>query len=446
MEKTSTVQQYIDTSCTDLSYSFASNQECDFIHSNNSIMDMGGCEPGGGAHGCNINSTCTRVHVALGGQVSCLSCIFTTGQYSSLDYDDLTVYYTNIAMCFPSGCSHSLYDSQLTQQHGPHGQKMNSISNLSLSFSDNVLQIEEGRDQILHTNDCIDQIVMYDAGRKENFVDQNIKVSSIMQLNTETIERREFGFMPVTMTKHVYPPSKNSHIDCQDKARYLNKIHTIVRNYGCPNYKGARIPVFSDLNIKAWRQVLCNYDIPNLVEYLEFGFPLGVDYSIFNFKNFDKNHLSAIQRPEGVAKYFKVEVEKQAMFGPFDKPPFKNIHYSPLMARDKPDGGVRIIVDLSWPQGTSGNSCIPSDIYDGIQFLLKYPTIDQVVECIQCLGPSAMLFKVDLERAFRNLRVDPYAYPLLGLKWNDVTYVDVGVPFGLKTGRPCARCVQTQLR
>ena len=441
VEKTSTVQRYTDTSCTDLSNSFVSNQGCNFTYSNNSIMNMGGCEPGGGAHGCNINSPCTRVHVALSGQVSCLSCIFTTGQYSSLDYDDLSVYYTNIAMCSPSGCSHSSYDSQLTQQHGPHGQKMNNIRNLSLSFSDNVLQIEGGRDQTLHTNDYIDQAVMYDASKEANFVGQNIKVSSIMQLNTEIVERREFGFMPVTMTKHVYPLSKNSYIDCQDEALYLNKIHTMVRSYGCPNYKGARIPVFSGLNIKAWRQVLCNYDIPNLVEYLEFGFPLGVDYSIFNFKNFDKNHLSAIQRPEGVAKYFEIEVEKQAMFGPFDKPPFKNIHYSPLMARDKPDGGVRIIVDLSWPQGNSLNSCVPSDIYDDIPFLLKYPTIDQVVERIQCLGPSAMLFKVDLERAFRNLRVDPYAYPLLGLKWDDVTYVDVGVPFGLKTGAAmCQMC------
>ena len=29
---------------------------------------------------------------------------------------------------------------------------------------------------------------------------------------------------------------------------------------------------------------------------------------------------------------------------------------------------------------------------------------------------------------------DPHDYPLLGLKWCDVMYVDVGVPFGLKMG------------
>ena len=28
-------------------------------------------------------------------------------------------------------------------------------------------------------------------------------------------------------------------------------------------------------------------------------------------------------------------------------------------------------------------------------------------------------YSVDLERAFRNLRVDPYDYPLMGLCWNN---------------------------
>ena len=311
VEKTSTVQQYTDRGSTGLSISFALYQEHEIYYMNNSIIeDMGGCKPEGGLDGCNTNNTCTRVHAAFSGQVSCLSCIFTTGQYSSLDYDDLSVCYTNISVCSPSGCSYSLYDSQLAEQHGPHGRKTNSVSNFSLSFSDSVMQIEGGRDQNLYKNNGNNQVAMYDTSSRENIVDQNKKVSSIIQLNIEVVEGRKFGFMPVTMTKHIYPSSNNSYIDCQDKALYLKKIHTLVKSHGCSNYKGARIPVFSGLNIKAWRQVLCNYDIPNLVEYLEFGFPLGVDYSIFKFKNFDKNHLSAVQKPEGVTKYFKVEVEK----------------------------------------------------------------------------------------------------------------------------------------
>ena len=39
-------------------------------------------------------------------------------------------------------------------------------------------------------------------------------------------------------------------------------------------------------------------------------------------------------------KYFQIETSKQAMLGPFDKQPFNAMHFLPLMARDKPDGGV----------------------------------------------------------------------------------------------------------
>ena len=53
--------------------------------------------------------------------------------------------------------------------------------------------------------------------------------------------------------------------------------------------------------------------------------------------------------------------------------------------------------------GASVNSCVPSDVYDDIPFNLKYLTIDQVVERIQLIGPTALLFNVDLERAFQNL-------------------------------------------
>ena len=58
------------------------------------------------------------------------------------------------------------------------------------------------------------------------------------------------------------------------------------------------------------------------------------------------NHPSAYQYTQGVDKYFKEEVELKAMVGPMKENPL-TIHYSPLMARSKPDGGTRVIVDLS---------------------------------------------------------------------------------------------------
>ena len=193
--------------------------------------------------------------------------------------------------------------------------------------------------------------------------------------------------------------------------KFTEKLKKLVY----PITRGGRIPVPSGLNIQAWWQVLKNYDISKLFHYLQFGFPLGVDYSLFQFKPFTKNHLSAAKNPLGVMKYFNTEVSKKAMYGPFEVQPFTNMHFSPLMARPNPDGGTRVIVDLSWPIGSSVNSCVPSNVYDDVPFILKYPTIDQVVERIKLVGPSALLYKVNLERAFRNLRIDPYDYPLLSL-------------------------------
>ena len=170
----------------------------------------------------------------------------------------------------------------------------------------------------------------------------------------------------------------------------------------------------------------CSYDLPIIGDYLQFGFPINVDLDIFEYSMNIANYKSALQRKEGVYKYFTTEVSKKAIMGPF---------------RDKPDGGVRVIVDLSWPIGTSVNSCIHDNQFDCMSFNLKYPTIDMVIEKIEELGPEALLYKVDLERAFRNLRINPIAYPLCCLKWNDVTYVDVSVAFGLKIGAAaCQMC------
>ena len=43
---------------------------------------------------------------------------------------------------------------------------------------------------------------------------------------------------------------------------------------------------------------------------------------------------------------------------------------------------------------------------------------------------SCFLFKVDSERAFHNLRIDPNDYELLGLYWDQAYYQDSGVPLG----------------
>ena len=78
---------------------------------------------------------------------------------------------------------------------------------------------------------------------------------------------------------------------------------------------------------------------------MEFGFPLNIDYTLFTFNETTSNHASANLHPLGVDKYFKDELEDGTIVGPLKKKLFDKLHCSPLMARKKPDGGVRVIVD-----------------------------------------------------------------------------------------------------
>ena len=47
---------------------------------------------------------------------------------------------------------------------------------------------------------------------------------------------------------------------------------------------------------------------------------------------------------------------------------------------------------------------------------------------------GALLYKIDVSRAFRHGRIDPGDYELLGLHWCDA-YVDICLPFGTRHGR-----------
>ena len=200
------------------------------------------------------------------------------------------------------------------------------------------------------------------------------------------------------------------------------------------NYQSSCIPVPSGLNISNWRRYLVNYDLSILCEYLQYGFPLNVDYE--NFQPITKvtNHASALKNPEAVDKYFADEISYKAIVGPLPESPFKVTHYSPLLTRAKSDGGTRVIVDLSWPLGAGVNQFVPDDVFDFMEFQLKYPTIDHIVHKISEVGPDALLYKVDLQRAFRNLRIDPLDYKVLGLMWRNQTFIDVSLAFGFKQG------------
>ena len=216
--------------------------------------------------------------------------------------------------------------------------------------------------------------------------------------------------------------------------QWITEAHQLVRKSKQFNYQSSRIPVPSGLNIDNWRCYLVDYDLSILCEYLQCGFPLNVNYDSFQTVTKITNHASALGNPEAVDKYFADEISHKAIVGPLDRSPFEDTHYSPLLTRAKSDGGTRVIVDLSWPLGAGVDQFVPSDVFNFMDFQLKYPTIDHIVQKINDIGPNALLYKVDLQRAFRNLRIDPFDYKVLGLIWWNQTFIDVSLVFGFKQG------------
>ena len=90
-------------------------------------------------------------------------------------------------------------------------------------------------------------------------------------------------------------------------------------------------------------------------------------------------------------------------------------------------------MDLSWPLNCSVNHGVKKHIYLNTYFQLQFPSIDNITNALNSLGPSAMLYKVDIRRAFRHIRVDPGDIDLLGLSHNGL-YTDLSVPFGFRHG------------
>ena len=141
------------------------------------------------------------------------------------------------------------------------------------------------------------------------------------------------------------------------------------------------------------------------------------------------NNRSARTHPDALSAALRLEVSRGHTAGPFPAPPLTPFRCNPLGARTKPDGSVRIILDLSQPDGCSVN-----DHIDGDQFSLQYVTMDQAIAALFEAGPDgALMAKADLKHAFRLVPVKPAQWWLLGFSWQDQFYFDMRLPFGLRS-------------
>ena len=141
------------------------------------------------------------------------------------------------------------------------------------------------------------------------------------------------------------------------------------------------------------------------------------------------NNRSATMRVDGVTAAVDREVRSGATRGPFAVPPYSDLVVNALSARDKPNGDVRLILDLSQPVGSAVNEGI-----DPEQFRVVYTSIDEAIRLIHRVGGTeAQIFKADIKNAFKLIPVRPDQWRLLGFRWLGAYYFQVCLPFGCRS-------------
>ena len=208
-----------------------------------------------------------------------------------------------------------------------------------------------------------------------------------------------------------------------DYNKYWLDVVREVRNSGTFNFKVAKVNVNTNWNVQLLRSLLTDYYDAGIVDFLQYRFP--INRADVPLELGDRNHKGATLYPDQVDKYIAKELKLGAMVGPFEKIPFEGeepVAISPLSTRKKKDSSDRcIIIDCSWPLGFSLNDGIDKDHYLGDKISLKYPTVDTLARHVFELMnkfPEELIFfwKEDLDRAFHQIRADPFSVPLLGYR------------------------------
>ena len=291
-------------------------------------------------------------------------------------------------------------------------------------------------------------VLPFTALTKEKGIEQAENLEKIGQADTDTEEwcgthsaSASFALSPreYASTVKLWWPTAVSKEFLEYQA--FTEVYSRIKQTAVPNYLEAKIPVPSELNIRQWRLLLRDFKDSQLVEFLEYGWPLDFTAQKPPIPTF-KNHETNSEYFEHIRSFLRTELEHGAMLGPFPTRPFHPwMQISPLLTRPKKDSEKRrIVVNLSFPPGASVNDGITKGWYQGQRFDFTLPSITDLLRLVIQAGKGAFLWSVDLERAYRQLRVCPLSVPLLGLYFESSYFLDLAPPFGCRmSAMACAR-------
>lgn len=205
---------------------------------------------------------------------------------------------------------------------------------------------------------------------------------------------------------------------------------------GTFNRYGVRQLVSTKWNLDLLETMLIGYDDSEVVEWLRYGWPVSRPWDAPDPTLIITNHNGATQFPDEVDAYIKKEIALGAMFGPFLSIPWsKRVGINTIHSRQKKNSlRRRILLDLSWPPfDTSVNSEIPVGMYLDQPMQLKYPSVDTLANRIAAITGLALIFGFDMNRAYRQLSLDPSDYSLMGIYWKGFFFWDCNSPMGLRS-------------
>ena len=223
--------------------------------------------------------------------------------------------------------------------------------------------------------------------------------------------------------------------DVKDLTNTYVSMHTKIKNSGAHNFELEKIPLeFKGINYTEFANRLVDYEDSEICKFIRYGWPIGHQGRETRC-NANKNHGGARNYPVDVGNYVQAQLKVGRIIGPFDKNPYDvPIALSPL--NSLPKKGTtdrRVITDLSFPEFHSVNAGIDKDSYLGFDIQTKYPTVDHIVDLILKKGTGCKLFKRDMRKAFRQIRVDPGDIHLLSFKWDGKIYSDTVLTMGLRS-------------
>lgn len=167
--------------------------------------------------------------------------------------------------------------------------------------------------------------------------------------------------------------------------------------------------------------------VDTLINCLRYGTHVG--YTGPNKPRVSRNLISANQHPDIVTSNLNKEISLGRVAGPFISSPLPNLQCHPLgVVPKKHSPEWRTIYHLSYPDGDSLNDHIPKDPY-----ALQYVRVDDAIRILKSLGPGSFMAKTDLKSAFRLIPIHPDDWHLLGIYWQKQYYVDLYLPFGLRS-------------